>query len=453
MKYRHCVNCMAALLWISVACVPALARHTPATTQHPPTHIDIPAQDIQRFATVIAQIRHYYIKDIDYQTIFDNAIRGMLVELDPHSAFLNKSALSNLTQATHGQFGGLGIEVQPENGLIKVVSPLDDSPAARSGIQAGDVIVRIDDQLVRKMSANEAIQMMRGPKGSAIKLTIIRANQEQPLDIRLVRDLVKTSTVKSHLLDAHHGYVRIGFFHEPALRDVKEALKKLHKQSNGQLTGLILDLRNNPGGLLDAGIDIADAFLDAPKGRYQGKLVFTKGRTQQGDVHAKATPGDLLAGKPLVVLINHGSASASEIVAGALQDYHRAVIVGTRSFGKGSVQTVLPINNDSAIKLTTALYYTPSGRAIQATGIVPDIAIPPLHIKREDVHIDAADPVDESDLHGHLNKVERAQLAKAHNHQQSAKLISQDFQLFEALNVLKSIEAVQTSPGYTQSKQ
>ena len=428
----------------------------------------IPLNEIQRFATVIAQVRHYYIKPVEYKILFDNAIRGMLMELDPHSSYLDEQELKDLQTVTTGEFGGLGVELIPENGLIRIISPLDGTPAKKAGIKAGDLILKVDDKLVKKMTTNEAIQLMRGKKGSHVTLTILRKGGNKPLIITVARDIIKTETVKSHVLANHYGYIRIALFHDPTKKYLLAAIASLKKKTNNNLHGVIIDLRNNPGGFLDAAVDVADIFLDAPLPKYNNYIVYTKGRSQENDVVFKATQKDILNGLPIVVLINAGSASASEIVAGALQDYKRAVIVGTKSFGKGSVQTVLPVTPTSAIKLTTALYYTPAGRSIQAKGIEPDIIVPYIEIPKL-AHDTDFISIDESELEGHLANADKKDADKAidvgttkkpaatvatpmegfdavlqdiDNSDDPLALAKADYQLFEALNVLKGLGTV-----------
>lgn len=431
-----------------------LASDTADAEQSKRTSLEIPVQDIQRFSTVIAQIKRYYIETPTDKELFNNAIRGMLLSLDPHSAFLDEDDLKDLQTVTTGEFGGIGIEIIPENGYIKVISPLDDTPAFKAGMKAGDLIVRINDKIIRKMTVRDAINMIRGKRGTFVDLTVLRKGEKKPLHFNVMRDVVKVASVKNKMLEPGYGYARIVFFQAPAADDLKNAILKLQQEAKGQLKGLIIDLRNNPGGLLDSAIHISDLFLDAPKLKYDGLIVYTKGRIPGSDIRAKATPGDMIAGVPMVVLINGGSASASEIVAGALQDYKRAIVMGTRSFGKGSVQTIIPIDRSSGIKLTTALYYTPAGRSIQATGIVPDITVNELKVNKEQED-KLLDDVDEKDLSGHLGNPKIKESDKTSKESTNTKestnpledqtavptnpLVYEDYQLFEALNMLKGI--------------
>lgn len=404
---------------------------------------ELPLDDIQQFVTAIAAIKHYYIKPTEDHTLFDNAISGMVTQLDPHSSFLNAKELKELTDSVAGEYTGVGIELTAEDGLLKVISPIDDSPAAKAGVQAGDLIIKINGKFVRDISITEAIKRIKGKPGTAVTLTLISKIGGKPKELQVTREVIHFSSIKSKLLDNRFGYVRIVFFQGPLKQDLQKAITQLKKQSQNQMRGLILDLRNNPGGLLDASGDVADAFLNAKKldPRYKNLIVYTKGRIPSTDIALKATPGDLINGLPMVVLINGGSASASEIVAGALQDYHRAVIMGTRSFGKGSVQTVIPISPDTAIKLTTALYYTPSGRAIQAEGIEPDVVIPPLSVtsKELDQYID----IDESNYENHLDNGHAPTLKNSKKESDDILLLAKnDYQLYEAIIMLRGMGAL-----------
>ena len=426
---------------------PVLAQASEVIAQ--PDILTVPVKDIRRFAAVIAQIKRYYISPIEDKDLFDNAIKGMLGNLDPHSEYLDISSMSDLRSVTEGEFGGIGVEVQPEDGFIKVISPLDDSPAQKAGIKAGDLIVRIDHQIVKDMTIKEALDKIRGKKGSTIELTIVRKGEKKPIKISVIRDVIKIQTVKSELLEKGYGYIRIAFFQGPAQKQLLERVEQLKTQSGGQLRGLVLDLRNNPGGLLDSAIEITDQFLDSEALDDNKYIVYTKGRIKGQDVEAKATPGEILKGVPIVVLINEGSASASEIVAGALQDHHRAIILGTRSFGKGSVQTVIPIDNETGIKLTTALYYTPKGRSIQAEGIQPDIMVADLKVPKEETDTVVFDPILEKDLDGHiknLNTKEKDNVVKQESSveetEKADQLAHKDFQLYEALMLLKGLNAI-----------
>lgn len=410
-------------------------------------HEKIPVVDIQKFATVIAQIKQYYIDPVSDKTLFNNAIRGMLSNLDPHSSYLDSNDLRDLQTVTTGEFGGIGIEVMPDNGFIKVISPLDDTPASKAGIKPGDLIVRIDNKLVKDITVEQAINMIRGPKGTKLTLTILRKGDAKPLILTLTREVVKVESIKSRMLENNYGYIRLAFFQASTNTDLRKAVDKLETQANGHLKGLVIDLRNNPGGLLDSAVEVANDFLDSDKlTKYNKLIVYTKGRLPNQDIQFKAHGSDITHGIPMVVLINGGSASASEIVAGALQDYKRALIMGTQSFGKGSVQTVIPIDKTSAIKLTTALYYTPSGRSIQAKGIHPDVAVAELKIPKTSSEPSAM-ALAEADLENHLQNGNKS-AATPENETQSqedkkveAALAQEDFQLYQALNLLKGLNA------------
>jgi len=407
---------------------------------------ELPLEDIQRFTTAISQVKSYYVEPVDDKVLFENAIRGMMSGLDPHSAYLDEKEFQALKDNTSGEFGGLGIEVTMDNGYIKVISPIDDTPASKAGLKPGDYIIRIDGKPVKGLSLQEAVNKMRGKKGSVIKLTIAREGETKPIHVDLTRDIIVIKSVKSEMLENGYAYVRISNFQEPSAKDLQTAIKKLQKESNGQLKGMILDLRNNPGGLLDSAVEVSDVFLDSDKLSENSLIVYTKGRLPGARYKAHATPGDQLSGAPVVVLINEGSASASEIVAGALQDHRRAIIMGTETFGKGSVQTVLPLTGNRGIKITTALYYTPNGRSIQADGIHPDIIVKTtqLDLVKEDGGPDFA-ALKEEDLMGHLAKQTNVDDATLQEVQQAknSKLLKEDFQLYQALTLLKGMTVVQ----------
>ncbi len=330
-------------------------------------------KDLNQFGEVFEDVRAHYAGKVDDDALMEAAINGMLTSLDPHSNYLNTRNFDDMKVQTRGEFGGLGIEVSMENGVVKVVSPIDDTPAARAGLKPGDLIVRLDGQPVQGMTLPQAVEKMRGPVNSEIRLTIQRKGRE-PFDVKLVRATIHIQSVRSHLIGDDIGYVRITSFNEQTDTGLNNAIKNLKQQAGGKLRGIVLDLRNNPGGLLDQAVAVSDAFLD------KGEIVSTRGRRPEDAQRFDAHPGDIAAGLPMAVLINGGSASASEIVAGALQDHHRAVLLGTRSFGKGSVQTIIPLPGHGAMRLTTARYYTPSGRSIQAKGIEPDIVVQPAKI-------------------------------------------------------------------------
>lgn len=413
---------------------------TEGTTEDPNA---VPLEDVQRFSTAISEIKKYYVKPISDKELFDNAIRGMLSGLDPHSSYLNEDDFNELQTSTNGEFGGLGIEVTMEEGVVKVVTPLVDTPASKIGIKSGDYIIKLGDKSVQGLSLQDAVSLMRGKIGSEINLTILRKGEKKPLHFALVREKIMIKSVQSKLIDNKYAYVRLTQFQTLTNEDMLKAISKMKKDAGGQLTGLILDLRNNPGGLLDSAIQISDAFLGLDQKGKKETIVYTEGRLPGSKFTALSTPGDILNKAPIVVLINNGSASASEIVAGALKDNKRALIVGTKSFGKGSVQTVLPLDSKRGIKLTTALYYTPSGSSIQAKGIEPDIIVDELVLPKTP-NEDKLSGYSEADLKGHLlvqnQKNEKAQKELIKNNE---KLLHDDYQLYTALTILKGMAIAQ----------
>ncbi len=393
---------------------------------------DIPFEELQAFTEVFSRIKSDYVEGVDDKSLIEDAIRGMLSGLDPHSSYLNTSEFSDLKIGTTGQFGGLGIEVGMENGFVKVISPIDDTPASRAGVQASDLIIMLDDKQVKGMTLNDAVKIMRGIPNTDIKLTIVREGESKPLEITITREIIRVKSVKNRMLEPGYGYVRITNFQSRTTTDLLKAISDLQKENT--LRGMILDLRNNPGGVLNGAVGVSDAFID------NGMIVYTEGRIEDSSHKYLATPGDSLNGAPLVVLINGGSASASEIVAGAMQDHKRAIIMGTKSFGKGSVQTIQELRNGSAVKLTTARYFTPNGRSIQAKGIVPDIKLSTLKIPASDEKERAS--FSEKDLDGRLsnpNDESPESDANAKDKAESEKLAETDFQLYEALNLLKGL--------------
>jgi carboxyl-terminal processing protease len=344
------------------------------------------------FGDVFELVRSDYVDDVSDDTLVEGAINGMLTALDPHSNYLNAKNFTDMKVQTRGEFGGLGIEVSMDSGLVKVVSPIDDTPAAHAGLKPGDLITHLDGTPVQGLTLPEAVEKMRGPINSEINLTIRREGRE-PFDVKLTRAVIRIQSVRSHLEGDNIGYVRITSFNEQTDVGLNNAVKNLKQQANNKLIGVVLDLRNNPGGLLDQAVAVSDAFLE------KGEIVSTRGRRSDDAQRYNARPGDIASGLPMAVLINGGSASASEIVAGALQDHHRAILIGTRSFGKGSVQTIIPLAGHGAMRLTTARYYTPSGRSIQAKGIDPDIVVDAAKIEhapaKDDKTAKAADPKDD----------------------------------------------------------
>lgn len=401
--------------------------------------------DINRFTNTIVLIKDFYVKKIGDRTLLDDAIRGMVSGLDPHSEYLDNDAYKTLLMTTSGEFGGLGIEVTPEYGILKIVSPIDDTPAARAKLKAGDYIVAIDNKLVSEMPLNDAVDKMRGKPGSPVTLTILRKGEKAPITFKLVRDTIRITSVKSKMLDTNFGYIRITQFQEPTGKLLRDAINQLITQNKGPLRGIILDLRNNPGGLLDSAVQVVDTFMDkkTSNNKYKDVIVYTEGRLPEAQYSAKISGNDMLKGAPIVILINNGSASASEIVAGALQDYQRALIVGTTSFGKGSVQTVIPLDKTHAVKLTTALYHTPAGRIIQNVGIVPDVQIEDLKImKNPDEDLSMIEPIKEYQLKNHLKGAEAPGTTPVIT-TNDIGLANSDYQLFEALKILRTIHMLE----------
>jgi carboxyl-terminal processing protease len=398
---------------------------------------NLPLRDMQTFVEILNRVKTDYVEPVTDDALLEDAMRGMLAGLDPHSTYLNKEEFAEINVQTSGRFGGLGIEVQAFNGFVRVISPIDDTPAARAGVQAGDLIIKIDETPVKGLSLSDAVKKMRGEPGTKIALTVLREGTSDPLTFDMKRDIINVSSVRSRMLESGIAYLRVTTFSSSTGKGLNEEFKKLRKAApGGQLKGMVLDLRNNPGGVLNAAVEVSDAFLD------KGSIVSIKGRVNDSNREYNANPGDLLDGKPLVVLVNGGSASASEIVAGALQDHKRALLVGGKTFGKGSVQTILPLQNDSAIKLTTARYYTPSGRSIQAEGITPDIAIRPVKVSKAEQQ---GEGITEADLEGSLTNekkvTETPEQAEARKKETEAQqqMAETDYALYEAVNLLKGM--------------
>lgn len=390
----------------------------------------LPLNELRSFVEVFERISKDYVEPVDDKKLFEGAISGMLSSLDPHSAYLSPKNFKAMEEHTTGEFGGLGMEVGLEDGFVKVVSPIDDTPAQKAGVKAGDLIIKLDDEPVKGKTLAEAVKIMRGKPGSKIKLTIAREGVSKPLVLELTRAVIKVTSVKQKLLTDGMGYVRISQFQLRTGPDLIKAIKKLDKENKKPINGLVLDLRNNPGGVLRAAVQVSDAFLNS------GLIVYTKGRVKDSQLRFEAKKGDVLKGRPIVVLINEGTASASEIVSGALQDHKRALIAGRTSFGKGSVQTLMPLNNGGAIKLTTARYYTPNGRSIQAKGIVPDVEID--RVKVEKLKASGMTRIKEKDLAGHLINDTKTK-SKSGNNNDVKGLLSNDFELYEALSLLKGM--------------
>jgi carboxyl-terminal processing protease len=427
MNPNHAISALRRCLRLTFIAAALLLAGPPAfAAEEPPA---LPLDELRTFADVFSQIRMGYVKEVDDKTLLEYAIQGMLSGLDPHSVYLNADDFEDLQSSTTGEFSGLGLEVGMENGYVKVISPIDDTPAQKAGIESGDIILKLDNHPVKGMSLNETIELMRGPKGSDIEITMAREGRAQPFTLTLTRDTIRVVSVRKRWLEPGYGYLRIAQFQRRTGEDISVALAELMEAD--KLKGIVLDLRNNPGGVLRASVDVADQFLDG------GTVVYTEGRLDNSQTRYNATPGDPTDGVPLVVLINGGSASASEIVAGALQDHRRAVVMGTTSFGKGSVQTILPLSEDRAIKLTTALYFTPNGRSIQAQGIIPDIEVERAQVTAFD---NLPRRVTEADLAGRLDNANgEEETTKARGKRTPNALLSSDNQLYEALTLLKGI--------------
>lgn len=385
----------------------------------------LPLEELRRFGEVFDRIKKAYVEPVSDSQLIEDAVSGMLIGLDPHSSYLAPNEYSELQIQTSGQFGGVGIEISQDDGIIRVITPIDDTPAMKAGIKPGDLIIKIDGKVIQSIGVEKAITLMRGKVGSEIVLTVVRDGEGSPFDVSLKRDLINVTSVRSRFLEEGIGYVRISQFQHQTARDLNKQLAEMQEQQ--ALSGLVLDLRNNPGGVLRGAVDVTDAFVSS------GIIVSTKGRLASSQMSFNATPAMSIKDIPLVVLINGGSASASEIVAGALQDKNRAIIMGTDSFGKGSVQTVLQLTGDRAIKLTTAKYFTPSGRSIQAKGILPDIEIDQAKVQEQA----RSKMLKEKDLAGHLDNQD-ADLIKP----VKSNLLETDFQLHEALSLIKGLVIV-----------
>lgn len=443
MIYKKIV--MSAMVVLFTSTLPFQANALPVRdnpNQENPEQ-QIPMEDVQRFSNALSLIKKYYVKQVDDKVLFDNAIRGMLNGLDAHSSYLDEDDFKELQTSTNGEFGGLGIEVTMEDGVVKVITPLVDTPAFKAGIKAGDYIIKLGPKSVQGLELKDAVNLMRGAPGSTIELTILRKGANKPLTFTLLREKIEIKSVKSRLLDKQYGYVRLTQFQAMTDKEMEQAIADMKKKAGGQLKGLVLDLRNNPGGLLDSAIDVSGAFLDKERNGKKEMIVYTQGRLPGSKFTAMATANDILNNAPMVVLINNGSASASEIVAGALQDNKRAIILGTRSFGKGSVQTVLPLDEKRGIKLTTALYYTPSGTSIQAHGISPDIVVEEIAVPQS-TDKSAFSGFSEAELSGHLNNPNQDKSVDATPTTNDEKnLIHEDYQLYAALTILKGLAVAQ----------
>lgn len=424
LKLIHTIVCAMSVA-LSVVIFPVVAE-TDSSQDEP----SIPVEDIRLFAEVFDRIKSAYVEPVTDQQLLEDAIRGMLSGLDPHSAYLDAKAFEGLQINTSGRFGGLGIEVGFQDGFIRVIAPIDDTPAQRAGILAGDLITKIGDESTQGMSLNDAVDRMRGRIGSRLTLTIVREGVEKPFELTLERASISVTSVRHRLLETGFGMIRVSQFQNNTAEQLRNSIETL--KGMGELRGIVLDLRNNPGGVLQAAVQVSDAFLS------EGLIVYTEGRLPNSELRFNASSDTLLPDTPMVVLINAGSASASEIVAGALQDHRRAVIMGTDSFGKGSVQTILPVSSGRGVKLTTARYFTPNGRSIQAEGIRPDVVVEDARLTRVET---TAGQIRERDLTGHLSGSDRG------SRQGEESLGQRDFQLYEALNLLKALSIVQSPRG------
>ena len=438
-KTSHCLKAFVVALCFSG--LSGLAGFAAAQEPEAPAAEALPVDEIRTFAEVFTKVKKDYVEELGDADLLESAIKGLLEGLDPHSSYLDEEAYLALQEGTTGQFGGLGIEVGMEDGFIKVISPIDDTPAQQAGIQAGDLIIRLDETPVKGLSLSEAVNRMRGEPGTDITLTIVRGGEEKPLKIAITRDLIKVRSVRYRTLAPGFGYLRISHFQIHTAEDARVALQKLKEDNDNELQGLVIDLRNNPGGTLSGAVGVSDLFLD------KGLIVYTQGRIEDSNLRFHAKPADMLNGAPIVALVNAGSASASEIVAGALQDHQRGVVMGQRTFGKGSVQSVLTISNNAALKLTTALYYTPSGRSIQAEGIEPDIVID--RVKIEAIGGEA-DIITEENLNQHLKGEENDEQDEeldeaAVKARETQTMLEKDYALRQALNVLKGLKILSAS--------
>ncbi len=404
----------------------------------------LPLDQLRNFSDIFSRIKSDYVEDVEDEVLLEHAIRGMLSGLDPHSTYLSPDEYNELRIGTSGEFGGLGIQVGMEDGFVKVISPIDDTPAFKAGLESGDLIIRLDEKTVKGLTLNDAVKIMRGKPGTDIKLTVVREGEDKPLTFVVTRDIIKVKSVKNRMLDPGYGYIRISNFQSRTAPQLLEAINALKKENKDSLKGLVLDLRNNPGGVLNAAAEVSDLFIN------KGKLVYTEGRIDNSHYEYNAKPGDILDGAPVVVLINGGSASASEIVAGALQDHRRAVVMGSKSFGKGSVQTIQELRSGGAVKITTARYFTPNGRSIQGAGITPDIVLDKYTVtSTED---DSMASIKESDLSNHISnptmsdeEIKKSEKESKKSTKSDKVLATEDYQLHEALLLLKGLTILNRS--------
>lgn len=389
----------------------------------------LPIDEVRLMSQVLERIKQSYVEEVTDEELIEAAIEGMLTGLDPHSDYLTPDDFKDLRESTSGEFGGLGIEItMDDTGFVRVVAPIDDTPAFRAGMQSGDLITQIDDSPVKGMTINDAVGLMRGKPGTSLTLTVVRDGESGPIEVPITRDVIKVTSVRHRMLEPDYGYIRISQFQERTGRDFDEALASLHAEAENGLKGIVLDLRNNPGGVLQASVDVVDSLIT------EGLIVYTEGRLPNSDSRFVARKRDPSKGVNLVVLINGGSASASEIVAGAVQDHKRGLIMGTQSFGKGSVQTILPLDQNHALKLTTARYFTPSGRSIQAQGIVPDVIVKRATLTQDDREA----YYKEADLAGALDNP-NGEEAKEGEEAEELVVTPEDYQLYQAVTMLKGI--------------
>ena len=397
-------------------------------------------RQLNLFGDVFERVRADYVEKPDDGKLVESAINGMLAGLDPHSSFMDSKSFRDMQVQTRGEFGGLGIEVTMEDGLVKVVAPIDETPAAKAGVQSNDIITHLDEEAIQGLTLNQAVEKMRGPVNTKIKLKIMRKGADKPIEVSITRDVIRVRAVRSNMQDDDVGYIRITQFNEQTTENMKKAISDLQTQAGDKLKGFVIDLRNNPGGLLDQAISVSDAFLD------KGEIVSTRGRNAEETQRFSARPGDLTKAKPIVVLINGGSASASEIVAGAIQDHKRGIVLGTRSFGKGSVQTIIPLGaGNGALRLTTARYFTPAGRSIQAKGIVPDVEV--LQDVPEEIKA-RSDTRGEASLRGHLKAEGDEQTGSQSYIPPNPK---DDKALHAALDLLRGIKVNSATPPTTKA--
>lgn len=431
------LSLLLALLSVLIS-APALSAKTAEEEQR----LEAFFSDLEAFTVVFSDIKQLYVDDVENKELFNNAIKGMVSGLDPHSVYLEPKEQKSLMESASGKFGGLGIVISKKDDGIQVISPIDDTPAYKAGIQAGDLIIKIGDKPVRGMSLEDGVDLMRGEPGTDIQITVLRKNQK-PFVVDITREIITIVSVKGYLLEKDIGYVRVSSFQGPTANLLKETVADLVDQNDGYLKSLILDLRNNPGGVLDGAVDVSNLFIDEV-----GLVVYTKGRIPNSNLKFKTQPGDIMLGSPIVVLINEGSASASEIVAGALQDHKRAIIMGKTSFGKGSVQTIIELDKGYGLKVTTARYYTPNGRSIQAKGIEPDIKLKNISLENEEE--ESIIDIKENDLSGRLeqedpSKMSESEIVKSQEKNQATadkktiEKLKKDYFVHEASNLLKAL--------------